>query len=135
MSVTPSIHDVFGRFQNLNLLVLLHDLRANQAPRQTWARGNTLCPVAHGLASEKRVRKLCVVAEFADLRRACAYVAQELRANHGAVFGFVRSWDDGSLSQAWLYEQLVELWEERLADAELLEDLLASRCELGVLVE
>lgn len=47
--VDPLVRRVFGPFQNLNLLVLLEDLRAGRVVWGDWAFGGWLCPVAHGL--------------------------------------------------------------------------------------
>lgn len=47
------LHDIFSRFQNLNLLFLIRDLELNQAARGTWVRTDyvddrQICPLAHG---------------------------------------------------------------------------------------
>ena len=51
MSSDLLIRDLFGRFQNLNLLILREDLRRGWAARGDWAENRSLCPLAHGLTS------------------------------------------------------------------------------------
>jgi hypothetical protein len=58
MAVQARIREVFGYFQNLNLLALIQDLRRGQTARGQWASGDWLCPVAHGLPSGRHVREV-----------------------------------------------------------------------------
>jgi hypothetical protein len=124
MPVSTTIREVFGHFQNLNLLALLHDLRGNRTARQTWADSEGLCPIAHGLAAPRQVQQLSTLEQIADMRRGCNYASQCLRADYRSVLRFVRSWDEGQISRNWLFEQLLELWEERREDAEALQEVL-----------
>jgi hypothetical protein len=124
MPVSTRVRDVFGHFQNLNLLALLHDLRADRTARRAWLSGSFLCPVAHGLPAGRQVRELSALGQAADLERGCAIAAQHLGADPGAVLRFVRLWDEEALSSTWLLRQLEELWEERRADAEAVQGLL-----------
>ena len=72
---------VFGRFQNLNLLALLQDLREGRAARQEWiSLGSNLCPVAHGMPQGDQVRTLRAFGQTADLPAGCSYAAQWLGA-------------------------------------------------------
>jgi len=61
MAIESMIRDVFGHFQNLNLLALLHDLDQGRMARQAWASGSLLCPVAHGLPAGQQVRQLALL--------------------------------------------------------------------------
>ncbi len=124
MAVSPGIQAVFGHFQNLNLLALLHDLRDGRTAREAWLSGELLCPVAHGLPAGSRVRELSVLGQKADLREGCRFAARELGAPPDAVLRFVRFWDEGAVGRDWLLQQLEEMWEERLADAQALQGLL-----------
>jgi hypothetical protein len=124
MSPPPFIREVFGRFQNLNLLALLHDLRGNAVARQAWSARGLLCPVAHGLAAGRQVQELNVLGQAADLEDGCDFAARQLGADPAAVFRFVRSWDEEALGRDWLYGQLQELWHERLADAVAMQEVL-----------
>jgi hypothetical protein len=124
MAVSTSIRAVFGHFQNLNLLALLQDLHGERTARQAWSSGTQLCPVAHGLPAGRHVREVTILGQAADLIHGCDYAARHLGADPGAVFRFVRSWDDQVLGRDWLVQQLEELWEERLADAEALQEVL-----------
>ena len=124
MPAPPTIRDVFSHFQNLNLLVLVQDLRAGRTARQAWLAGTQLCPVAHGLPAGEQVRAVAELGQSADLGRGCDYAARHLGASCEAVRRFVRFWDEEVLSDAWLLRQLEEIWEERLADAEAVQEVL-----------
>jgi hypothetical protein len=126
MRISTGIREVFGHFHNLNLLALLHDLRGGRAAREDWSTTDKLlCPVAHGLASGQQVREINLLGEFANLKKACSYAAQCLGANVDAVARFVHSWDDHSLSTEVLTRHLEDIWQERLADAEAMQQVLA----------
>jgi hypothetical protein len=127
MRIATGIREVFGRFQNLNLLALLHALRAGRAAREDWSTAdNLLCPVACGLASGEQVREINLLGEFANLKKACYYAAQRLGADFEAVIRFVRSWDDRTLSAEVLIQHLEVIWQERLEDAEAMQEVLAA---------
>ena len=126
MAIEPMIRDVFGHFQNLNLLALIYDLDQDRTARQAWASGSRLCPVAHGLPAEQQVQQLSVLGQIAGLGQGCDVAARHLGANPRSVERFVRSWDTGTLSRFWLLQQLYELWLERLEDAEAVQEMLLS---------
>jgi hypothetical protein len=128
MPIPPAIREVFGHFQNLNLLALLHDLRRRETIRQAWTSGGWLCPVAHGLAGGCQVRELSALGQADDLGDGCAYAARQLGAKPQAVLRFVRSWDEQVLDNDRLLGQLEELWEERVADAEAVQEMLLRPC-------
>jgi hypothetical protein len=134
MAVEALVREVFGYFQNLNLLGLMQDLRQGQAARGAWSSGNRLCPVAHGLATGRHVREAeaLVQASF-DPSHGCNYAARALGADPWAVFRFVRFWDEGPIYSGWLLRQLEELWDERLADANAVQEVLhgATGCGSG----
>jgi hypothetical protein len=128
MPVAASIREVFAHFQNLNLLALLQDLRSGQTARRSWfSTGSLLCPVAHGLADGQKVRELSVLGQAADLDAGCAFAAHHLGAAREAVLRFVRLWDEEVLRSDWLLGQLEEIWDERLADAEVVQELLIEK--------
>jgi hypothetical protein len=124
MPVSARVYSVFGHFQNLNLLALLQDLRAGRTARQAWLSGSLLCPVAHGLPHGAQVQRLRALGQAADLGAGCDFAARHLGAEPDAVLRFVRSWDDEILSSDALLCQLEELWQERLADARAVQELL-----------
>ena len=124
MPVSSRIYSVFGHFQNLNLLALLQDLREGRTARQAWLSGSLLCPVAHGLPHGAEVQRLRALGQAADLSAGCDFAARHLGADPAAVLRFVRSWDEEALSSDALLRQLEELWAERLADAEAVQELL-----------
>jgi hypothetical protein len=124
MAISPGIQAVFGHFQNLNLLALLNDLRDGRTARHAWLSGSRLCPVAHGLPAGHQVRELSASGQATELTDGCQFAARLLGAEPGAVLRFVRFWDDGVVSDAWLLLQLEAMWEERLEDACVLQAVL-----------
>jgi hypothetical protein len=124
MPIQLRIREVFGYFQNLNLLALIQDLRTGRTAQRAWSANGWLCPVAHGLPAGRHVRQLVVLGQAADLSRGCDYAARHLGADPTTVFRFVRSWDEESHYSAWLLRQLEELWEERLEDATAVQEIL-----------
>jgi hypothetical protein len=124
MRTDPTIHSVFGHFQNLNLLVLLHDLRSGQTAQGAWSTGTLLCPVAHGMPVGRLVDDLCYLGQTVETERACDYAARHLGAAAACVYRFVRLWDAHAFAPDWLLRQLEELWDERRADADAVQELL-----------
>jgi hypothetical protein len=124
MAIARGIHAVFGHFQNLNLLALIHDLRASDTAHNAWRSGSQLCPIAHGLPAGDQVQQLNVLGQSADTEVGCEFAARQLGADADAVLHFVRQWDGNVLDSGWLLWQLEAIWEERLADAEAMEELL-----------
>src|SRR5437899_351667 len=94
MTVHPKFRDIFARFQNLNLLVLLNDLRSGETTRRGWSFGGLLCPVAHGMPAGRQVRVLAAMGQTAGLERSCDYAAEQIGANFTDVLQFVNAWDD-----------------------------------------
>ena len=127
MPVSPRIFAVFGHFQNLNLLALLEDLRTGRTVRRAWRAGSRLCPVAHGLPRGEVVHDLDELGQVTDLGFGCDFAARRLGAEQAAVVDFVRAWDEDDLTDGSLVRQLAELWAERLADAEVVQELLTDR--------
>jgi hypothetical protein len=123
MAIDSMIRDIFGHFQNLNLLALLYDLDQDRAAREVWASGSLLCPVAHGLPAGQQVQQLNLLG-ITGLSKGCKVAARHLGAPPRSVQRFVRLWDAGALSRPWLLHQLYELWQERLTDAEAVQELL-----------
>lgn len=128
MAIASRVRDIFGYFENLNLLVLLEDLRMERAARQGWSRGKQLCPIAHGLPTGFLIRELTRLGQSADLARGCDHAARHLGANSSAIQRFISLWDEGSISPNWLLHQLEELWGERLENACAVQELI---CEPG----
>jgi hypothetical protein len=129
--VDPAIRSVFDYFQNLNLLVLVEDLRQGQTARRAWYTRGQLCPVAHGLPAEQQVREASSAdLEPGHLNRACIFAARILGAKPEEVVHFVECWDLDRISDNELREQLEQIWHERLADAELMQEFLADEQEV-----
>jgi hypothetical protein len=124
MPVQPTVRAVFAHFQNLNLLALIHDLRCGQAALDGWSDAALLCPIAHGLPSGGDVHALNTFGQAANFARGCRYAARRLGADAFSVRHFVESWDEETLSADSLLQQFLELWEERLDDAEVVQAVL-----------
>jgi hypothetical protein len=124
MSADPTIRGVFGHFQNLNLLVLLHDLRSGRTAHGAWSAGTRLCPVAQGMPVGQVVGDLQFLGQAAEPERACAYAARHLGADPACVYRFVELWDANAFVPWWLLRQLEDLWEERRVDADAVQELL-----------
>ncbi len=124
MPVPAEIQAVFGRFQNLNLLVLLDGLREGRIALQAWLSGSRLCPIAHGLPTGSRVCELRALGQAAEPDTGCHFAARLLGAEPDVVTRFVQFWDDGVFTDDQLLRQLKEVWTERSADAEAVQALL-----------
>jgi len=124
MSVAASVRDVFSCFHDLNLLVLLQDLRDGRAARSTWFSGSLLCPVAHGLPADRQVLELSALGQAETLGVGCDYAGRHLGAQPEAIRRFVCGWDEGLIGDEWLAKQLEELWLERRADADIMQEFL-----------
>ena len=122
-----------GHFHNLNLLALIHDLHSRQTEPENWTTNDKLlCPVAHGLANGQQVKEVNLLGEFANLPRACALSAAWLGADPGDVLRFVRSWDDYTVTTEVLLDHLLQIWHERLADAEAVQEVMNGSEKTGV---
>lgn len=118
-----TISDIFGRFQNLNLVVLIEDLRRNLTAAGNWASGDLLCPVAHGMPDGAAIERLKYLSQAVNLDAACRYAACELGTHDVIVRRFVDQWD-ATPAAAWLLNELEQIWAERLEDALFMTDLL-----------
>lgn len=137
MAVSTHVRAIFSYFENLNLLILMEDLRASRIARQGWSTGSSLCPIVHGLPNGNQVHELNRLGQTADVSHGCAYAAHFLGANPAAVLRFVCSWDDATLSRDWLLQQLEELWLERLENAEAVQEVMDGEscvCESSVML-
>lgn len=120
-----SVRQVFMRFQNLNLRVLIEDLRRGTVNRGNWSFGDELCPVAHGVADGRTVGVLHYLSQAVDLPRACRHAAEDLGVPPRFIERFVLGWDGGAMSQEWLLDQLEAIWSERQADADIVQAVIA----------
>ena len=132
MSIEARTRHVFGGFHNLNLLSLRENLRSERVAHGAWLTGGLLCPVAHGLPSGRHVREVIALG-VADLMYGCEYAARLVGTDPTTAAGFVAWWDGNYLSTFSLLQQLDELWRERLADADAVQNVLqgASTSPLG----
>lgn len=127
MAISSNTREVFGYFQNLNLLALLEDLHAGRTTRNAWLSGSLLCPVAHGLPAGRLIENLNALGPIPNLGHECDYVGRQLGAETRSIMTFVQAWDEGLLSDDWLARQLEDLWVERLEDADALQELLGGK--------
>jgi hypothetical protein len=125
MGTHTLVHELFGRFQNLNLAVLREDLRRGLTAKGDWASSGNLCPLAHGMSDGEVVRQLRCISQAINLEDACREAARHLGAAPIDVYRFVCLWDETSECESgWLAQQLDELWAERLEDAEFMQLVL-----------
>jgi hypothetical protein len=124
VAIPSSTRELFAHFQNLNLLVLLEDLRLDRPASGAWSTGTWLCPVAHGLSAGRHVEQLKALGQTAEPGLDCCYAASDIGADPGLISRFVRSWDEKSFGPKRLLQQLEELWQERLDDAEAVQEVL-----------
>jgi hypothetical protein len=120
-----TVRQVFAHFQNLNLRVLMEDLRRGLVTRGNWSFVDDLCPVAHGMPTGQTVGLLRYLSQAIDLPRACRLAAQETGVPARYIERFVISWDCGDMSAEWLLAQLQMIWAERLADADAVQGLVS----------
>ncbi len=125
MQLDPTVFNVFGHFQNLNLLVLLDDLRAGRIARGAWFDGDSLCPVAHAMPEGQTVSDLQYLGQAEALGRACDYAAERMGARPRDVERFVEMWDSCGFTREWLIQLLETIWRERVADADAVQEVLA----------
>ena len=124
MPVQAYVQELFGRFHNLNLLVLLENLGHGRTAKGAWLSGGALCPVAHALPTGSCVQELMVLEQATDVRYGCEYAAQHIGAKPDDILLFVRWWDEKLNDAFWLQEQLKQLWDERLSDADAMQRIL-----------
>lgn len=150
MMTRELLRNIFSRFENLNLLTLIHDLRNGEILREGWYDTNPFgqvrfCPIAHGWvcgymeAKERGFVETVVnrtIKEDAFVERTNEYAMAGIPANLGDPF--VTWWDgdgnDHTKGDAFLLKVLEELYSERLADAEAYQELVATPNEVPVLV-
>lgn len=114
--MTVNLREIFARFQNLNLLILIQDLRRLLVTTGDWESENLLCPVAHGMPDGDTVDRLKYLSQAVNLDRACTFAAAVLGTYGEAVRRFVDLWDSSPYPE-WLLGVLEHLWQERLTDA------------------
>ena len=110
------IQRIFSRFRNLNLRVLIDDLRHGNVERGRWVRrivgSSTLCPLAHGWQMG------CNLITPEDS------VCRATGASNADVLHFVAMWDESRISGATMLAVLESIWEERQADADAVQAVL-----------
>jgi hypothetical protein len=117
------LRPIFERFQNLNLVFLIEDLRRNLAATGNWAAGALLCPVAHGMRDGAMVQRLKYLSQAVDLDAACRCAALELGTQERIIRQFVDLWDSEPAT-FWLLEELEQIWAERVEDAQFVTEFL-----------
>ena len=115
---------LFAHFQNLNLRVLIDDLREDRVASGNWTFARDLCPVAHGVADGRTVSLLQYMSQAVGLERACELAAEHIGASPRTVYHLITLWDAGDLGRERLLHELELIWQERMADAETMQLLL-----------
>lgn len=117
------LREIFERFQNLNLIFLIEDLRRNLAATGNWASSELLCPVAHGMPDGATVERLKYLSQAVNLDAACKYAACEVGAHETTIRHFVDLWDS-TPAPMWLLQELEQIWAERVEDADFVTAFL-----------
>lgn len=111
---------LFERFQNLNLIVLIEDLRRKHVAIRQWVErtpdGRVLCPLWHGSSG-------CYV----PAENPWAVLGYEYGIHQASydARNFVSSWDRRFISPNHLEDVLLDILRERLEDADAVQDMLA----------
>jgi hypothetical protein len=107
--------EIFTRFQNLNIAILMEDLRRGLVAREEWISAPMseddlliLCPIAHSCRS------------FEHLRTWIEGTTSEMTDANPAAF-FVRDWDNYDIGTPKLLSILEEIWKERMEDADVVQ--------------
>src|SRR5438105_69103 len=90
---SQTVSQVFAHFQNLNLRVLIEDLRRGQVTRGNWSFANDLCPLSHGMPNGQAISVLAYLSQAVDLPRACRRAALDMGVPSRFIERFVQSWD------------------------------------------
>ena len=115
------IRELFSRFHNLNLLVLMEDLH-DPSKNMSWTvwvgeGGIRTCPLAHGMSHLSK-------------NQPCRMVfIESMRVPPVEVDHFTTWWDQQHARidrAAELLDILRDIWLERLADAEAVQDVMVS---------
>jgi hypothetical protein len=140
--------DIFSRFQNLNLLFLIQDLRNDKVAIRCWRTfreegTNTLCPLMHGAPGD--------INDNVSMQNVYAMLCKYSGVPVKQLIEFVNYWDGPRIgdSSVWnpvvlldelkadiarsssvrteLYTLLKEIYDERLADANAVQEVLESQ--------
>jgi hypothetical protein len=123
MTFRETVRNVFTHFQNLNLIVLMDDLRAKRVARLAWITyaSGQLCPIAHGMPSFTALRK---VIESDGYNQAGEFLGCDEKWPRE----FVEKWDIVVYRDEELLAELQEIYQERLADADAVQQVIEGPC-------
>lgn len=115
---------MFSKFQNLNLLFLIEDVRSGRTARGMWKSGQNLCPVAHGWRDDWACRLLQTPMIAVKFDSALSAMVAGLQADE--VLPFTSWWDVGHsiTKQKILLDILEEIYQERLIDADTVQQVI-----------
>jgi hypothetical protein len=65
-----------------------------------------------------------MLGQWMNLVRGCHLAARRIGADPAAVVRFVQAWDEGYIGREGLLQQLEEMWDERVVDAEFVQQML-----------
>lgn len=132
MNNLEQFRDIFARFQNVNLLALIEDIRRRNVAREAWhdshlfdevkGQNHDLCPVAHGFLCGQDTED---VEDAETFSKSTALAAKIIGVAGEAVFNFVTEWDKNHKgSEEYLLYLLQSIWDERLVDAVATQEMI-----------
>lgn len=122
------IRDIFSRFQNLNLLTLIGNLKCRRVAIDEFYGLNNMCPLAHGFNGQ--------------CNKKCTFVEDTAREAFGPKWQeFTTLWDRqiaptfnrqrrAEITFPILEEELESIFAERLADADAVQEVIRPRKRL-----
>lgn len=125
------IKNIFSRFQNLNLRILVDDLKNGQCAvgdwvhltkdSKTWENITLICPLAHGFHHESSINKV----QLALLSQQEQKIAsEEIGITRKQVKDFLNWYDYKNDSTNKLLPILESIWKERLEDADAVQNVI-----------
>lgn len=115
---------IFSRFENLNLLTLIEDIKISNVAWRGWMKGGALCPLAHGWCRNPGIRFTLVDA------MSCAGLGGTDVELGGKFYSWYDDWGaanpsyhDLKVRTGFLLDVLAGIWQERLADANAVQQI------------
>ena len=122
------LKDIFGRFDNLNLVTLIGNLEEGRVIRYHWRQGSFMCPLWHQLGGSAEAGSLLGNSSSGGSFAQAAGLVDEETAT-----SFISWWDSRENKQGRLLETVREIFDERLQDADAVQSVLEGQlCSLAI---